>query len=205
MTPFKALYGYDPPQPTFELIAQSKVEFVDQLLKERQIISKQLRENLIKAQARMKQYAYSKISERTFEVGDLVFIKLQPYRQSSVIVRKNLKLSSKFFGPYPIIKKISSVAYELQLPVESRIHPVFHVFQLKKKLGPKDFSIKEQPLSTPEGQLMAEPVAILNWRMVKRNNQVVTQILVQWANLAPEDATWEDYSFITSQFPEFQP
>lgn len=129
----------NPLQPTFELIAQYKVESVDQVLKESQIVSKQLKENLVKAQARMKQYADSKRSEREFEIGDVVFIKLQPYRQTSVGVRKNLKLASKFFGPYPIIRKISAVAYELKLPSESKIHPVFHVSQLKKSLDPMLF------------------------------------------------------------------
>ncbi|XP_075091948.1 uncharacterized protein LOC142172079 [Nicotiana tabacum] len=63
MTPFKALYGYEPPLPTFKLVAQSKVEAVDQLLKDRQIVNKQLKENLVKAQIRMKQYADNKRSE----------------------------------------------------------------------------------------------------------------------------------------------
>nr|XP_016485794.1 PREDICTED: uncharacterized protein LOC107806194 [Nicotiana tabacum] len=54
MTPFKALYGYELPLPTFELVAQSKVEAVDQMLKDRQIVNKQLKENLVKAQIRMK-------------------------------------------------------------------------------------------------------------------------------------------------------
>lgn len=54
-----------------------------------------------------------------YEVGDMVFIKLQPYRQTSVALRKNLKLASKFYIPYRVVKKISPVAYELQLPSES--------------------------------------------------------------------------------------
>nr|XP_016448669.1 PREDICTED: uncharacterized protein LOC107773757 [Nicotiana tabacum] len=35
MSPFKTLYGYDPPQPTFELVAKSKVNSVDELLREK--------------------------------------------------------------------------------------------------------------------------------------------------------------------------
>ncbi|XP_070007416.1 uncharacterized protein [Nicotiana sylvestris] len=103
------------------------------------------------------------------------------------------------------LKKIGPVAYELQLLAESRIHPVFHVSQLKKKLGPKVFPAKDPPLSTPEGQLVAEPVAILDRKMIKRGNHAVTQVLVQWANLSPKEATWEDFSFLTLQFPEFRP
>ncbi|XP_059306205.1 uncharacterized protein LOC132057593 [Lycium ferocissimum] len=188
MTPFQALYGYEPPQPTFELIAQTKVESVNQLLKERKILSKQLKKNLIKAQSRMKHYADSTRSEREIEIGDLIFIKLQPYRQTSVALRKNLKLASKFFGPYPVIKKIS---------------PLIGISPSKQ--APNVFPVKEPPFSTPDGQLIAEPIAILDRRMVKKRNIASTQVLVQRANLAPEDATWEDFTFFTTQFPEFQP
>lgn len=75
-----------------------------------------------------------------------------------------VKLTSKFFGPYPIIK------IDLQLPAESRINSVFHVSQLKKKLGPKVFPAKDQPLSTPDGPLVAESLAILDLRVVKMGN-----------------------------------
>lgn len=40
--------------------------------------------------------------------------------------------------------------------------------------------------------------------MVKKGNKASTQILVQWANMLPEEATWEDYKFIVSQFPDFK-
>lgn len=205
MTPFKALYGYDPPLPTFELICQSKVESVDQMLKNRQLMVKALRENLLKAQSRMKQQADSKRSERSFEVGDMVYLKLQPYRQISVVVRKSLKLAAKFYGPYKVIRKIGAVAYELELPPGSRIHPVFHVSQLKKKVGDRIVPSIDPPYCSDNGQIRVEPVAILEHRMVKKGNRAAAKVLVQWANLSPEEATWEDYNFLKSQFPEFKP
>lgn len=45
---------------------------------------------------RMKFYTYKNISERVLEEGDLVYLKLQSYRQSLVEVRKNFKLSVKY-------------------------------------------------------------------------------------------------------------
>ncbi|KAL8167302.1 hypothetical protein V2J09_008801 [Rumex salicifolius] len=71
----------------------------------------QLRENLCKVQSRMKQFANAHRSEREFQVGDWVNLKLQPYRQSSMAIRRHLKLSSRFYGPYKVEAKVGSVAY----------------------------------------------------------------------------------------------
>ncbi|TYK02417.1 putative mitochondrial protein [Cucumis melo var. makuwa] len=45
------------------------------------------------------------------------------------------QLLPKFYGPYGIIQKIGEVVYRLDLPPEALIHTVFHVSQLKRKLG----------------------------------------------------------------------
>ena len=87
------------------------------------------------ARNRMKQQVDQHHSESTFQVNDMVFLHLQPYKQSSLKLKGHQKLAPKFYGPYKVLQKIGFVAYKLELPPSSRIHPVFHVSCLKKVIG----------------------------------------------------------------------
>lgn len=104
-----------------------------------------------------------------------------------------------------VIKKIGSVAYQLQSPVGSQVHLVFHVSLLKKKLGKKAISCIELPHLREEGQFLVEPITILERRIVKRRNTPVTQVLVRWSNTPNTNSTWEDWGLLKSRFPSFDP
>ncbi|GKC03858.1 ty3-gypsy retrotransposon protein, partial [Tanacetum coccineum] len=90
MSPFQALYGRLPltviPYPP----GTSKVAAVDELLVERDELLRQLKENLLAAKHRMEIKANRKRREVEFKVGDMVLVKLQPYRQ--------LTLAKRFLG-----------------------------------------------------------------------------------------------------------
>ena len=75
----------------------------------------------------MKVQADEHRTEKELQIGDLVYVKLQPYRQNSMEQRTCRKLGAKYFGPFPIIAKVGKLAYKLQLPSTARVHPVFHV------------------------------------------------------------------------------
>lgn len=75
-----------------------------------------IQQHLVRAKNRMKMQADKQRTERSFDVGNWVYVKLQLYVQSSVAARSNQKLSYRFFGPYKITEKIGLVAYKLQLP-----------------------------------------------------------------------------------------
>lgn len=61
------------------------------------------------------------------------------------------------------------------------------------------------PLVDNDGYVKVEPLAVLNRRLVPHDNKPVTQVLIHWTNSLPEDATWEDWVFIQTQFPNFNP
>ena len=105
------------------------------MLKERDLAFNALKENLCAAQNRMKKMADQKRREMKFKVGDEVYLKLRPYWQCSLARKKCEKLAPKYYGPYKIIEEIGEVAYRLMLPPKAIIHNVFHISQLKLKLG----------------------------------------------------------------------
>lgn len=53
---------------------------------------------------------------------------------------------SSFFGPYTIVERVGTVAYRLQLPTSSNIHPVFHVSQLKRAIDRDQALVPHLPL-----------------------------------------------------------
>ena len=109
----------------------------------------------------------------------------------------NEKLNPRFYGPYRISKVIGKVAYHLNLPLESNVHPVFHVSLLKKAIA---LAMKPQPLPpmlTDELELRVEPQVV---KVVKNHPAGTTEVLIQWKDLPDFEATWELVDFMKQQF-----
>ena len=74
-------------------------------------------------------------TKKSFQIGDMVFLQLQPYRQALIVHRGVPKLFAKFYGLFKIKDKVGKVAYQLELPRNAQIHDIFHVSRLKKAYG----------------------------------------------------------------------
>jgi hypothetical protein len=195
-SPFEVLYGFPPRH--FGLVPPDATPITDLngWLEERTVMHSLVQQHLSRAQLRMKRQADKLRSERQFSVGDWVFLKLQPYVQSSLARRANQKLSFRFFGPYKILARVGAVAYKLELPSSSTIHPVFHVSQLKASHGTHPVT-NELPDELVQLQV---PQAILDRRWTSGSSPV-EEVLVQWSRIPPSLATWELLVPLQQRFP----
>ena len=177
MSPFEALYGYQPPSIIPYLSGSTSVAQVDQQLKDRDALLVILKQNLAQAQNRQKVYFDKKHSERSFDVGDMVFLKLQRYKQKSASAKALHKLLAKYCGPFEVLEKIGTVAYKVKLPASATIHNVFHVSLVKKKLGSSAVVHSGlPPLYTDKRSW--EPAKVIETRLIKKGSNAAAQWLI---------------------------
>ncbi|WVZ23582.1 hypothetical protein V8G54_002126 [Vigna mungo] len=187
-SPYEVMFGQPPPPYLPYLPRESK---------KREEALKLVKFHMKRAQDRMKQLAYRR------GVTDPMIL-LHPYRQISVAFRSNAKLAPKFFGPFQIVDQIGVVAYKLRLPQGSKIHDVFHILQLRRKVGhtPSSNSLPAEFEGVMGGK---EPEEILDRTTVKRGNKVVTKVLMKCKHQLLEDTTWEYFFDLKKKYPNFNP
>lgn len=129
------VYGRDPPPLIHGILSALPNSAMDQLLQDCDSMLTILRKHLVRAQQHMKSSADERQCDMSFQVDDLVYLKLRPYHLSSLAHRVNEQLAPNFCGPFPVTEHIGAVAYRLQLPPTSSIHRVFHISQLRPAVG----------------------------------------------------------------------
>ncbi|GJY34958.1 putative reverse transcriptase domain-containing protein [Tanacetum coccineum] len=91
--------------------------------------------------SRQKSYVDRRINPLEFKVGDMVFIKVSPWK-GVICFGKSRKLSPHYIRPFKIFTRVGLVAYTLELPEELQgIHSTFHVSNLKKCLANENLII----------------------------------------------------------------
>lgn len=202
-TPFKILYGRDPPRISRYSAGQTAVSTLDEQLAARNVVLDDLKFNLLLAQQKMKKQEDKKRTDVQIEEGTFVFLKLQPYRQQSLARRPYEKLAPRFYGSFEVLKTIGKVAYHLKLPYSSRIHPVFHVSQLKIAKGNHTAPAALPPQLASNLDLEVEPEDVLGVRSRDHPKRTIREVLIKWKGLPTTEATWEDLDLIDGTFPSF--
>ncbi|WVZ04846.1 hypothetical protein V8G54_018192 [Vigna mungo] len=203
MSPYQAVYGKPPPSLIQYEYNEEYPPALQNSLQSRDALLNKLKIKLHQAQNYMKNQADKKRRDVPLEVGDLALVKLQPYRQHSVVLRKHQKLSLRYFGPFEVIPKIGQVAFKLLLPESAKIHPVFHISLLKKFHGNQKQQYLPLPLTTSEFGPLIQPISILDSRTTVRNGKQVEQRLVQWDSLSEAENSWEDLVELQQSYPNF--
>ncbi|GJY40056.1 putative reverse transcriptase domain-containing protein, partial [Tanacetum coccineum] len=141
----------------------------------------QIKNHLLTDRSRQKSYADRRLKPLEFEVGDMVFLKVSPWK-GVVHFGKREKLSPCYIGPFNIVARVGSVAYTLELPEELKgIHSTFHVSNLKKCLAEGDVVVPMEEIQLDDKlHMIEEPVEIVD-KVVKRLKQSRMPIVkVRW-------------------------
>jgi len=198
-TPFRIVYGRDPPSIRSYEPGDTRVAAVARTMEERQEFLADVRHRLEQAQAVQKKYYDQGHRDVKYQVGEWVLLRLRHRTPASLPTDGAGKLKPRFYGPYRVLELINEVAVRLDLPARARIHDVFHVGVLKKYHG-------APPAATPplpplhHGAVTLEPAKAVKTRLARGTRQV----LIQWKDQSPASATWEDVDTFSAKFPTFQ-
>ncbi|GJT17132.1 putative reverse transcriptase domain-containing protein [Tanacetum coccineum] len=123
----------------------------------------QIKNHLLTTRSRQKSYANKRSKPLEFEVGDMVLLKVSPWK-SVIHFGKREKLSPRYIGPFKILARVGLVAYTLELPEELKgIHNTFHVSNLKKCLADENLIIPLDEIQLDDKlHFIKEPVEIID-------------------------------------------
>ena len=147
--------------------------------------------SILAAQERQRRYADRHRRDVSFSVGDRVLLSTEHLKV--VGDRRSPKLHSKYIGPFRITRIVGSNAYELDLPLSMKIHPVLNVSRLKSY---RDGSIthphRAQPHHRPPPECDEDGAEVFEVERVleKRGSNSRLEYLVEWKGYPRWEATW---------------
>ena len=199
-TPFYLCYGRHPVSPV-NLLSQveSKNEAADSFLRQLEEDVAQAIRNLKRAQVKQKGYADQRRRELEFQVGDQVLLSTKNL-PVQVAAGGSRKLGPLYCGPFTVLEKYTA-AYKLKLPPHMKVHPIFHVSQLKlyRKPTNEDRTYqKPDPILTAAGEEEFEVEEIINHRKRRRGRQVINEYLILWKGYPAHEMTWEPESNVAN-------
>jgi hypothetical protein len=127
MAPFEVLYERRCHTPLNWIEPREKMIFCPDLITEAEATVSCIQNNLKAEKSHQQSYANKRHRPLEFEVGDYVYLRVLPMKDVKRFVVKG-KLTPHYIGPFLILEKCGTVAYELELPpLLVRVHDIFHV------------------------------------------------------------------------------
>jgi len=161
------------------------------------------RQHLLVAQQRQAKYADRKRRPLLFKVGDRVLLSTQHFVLKGV--GRAYKLAPRYIGPLVVKRVVNDNAYELDLPPQMQIHPVFNVSRLKEyKEDARRPAEHQRPLpSIVDGveEFEVEQILAVHGSSSRR------RWLVKWLGFPEWESTWEpraNLSNATEKLREFE-
>ena len=193
-SPFQLIMGYEP-----KAIPMINTESNVPLASERLDKLQASRDEALAAHEVARTHMADRIKRtfKPFEEGEEVWLETTNIK----IMPDHPKFKEKRTGPFTICRKLSDWAYELEIPEEWRIHPVFHAslltrFKATAVHGP---AFAYPPPEEVQGVQEYEVHSIIGHRAYKpkgrkpkgRTRANGREFLVHWKGYSREDATWE--------------
>lgn len=209
LSPNEVIYGFK--------VSEGNVvdqPFCDVLL-EREVNRKEAQNALAAAAVQMKRQYDAKHQPLRLQSGDQAYVRLHKGFQVAGVHRK---LGQQYAGPFLVKRPVGNNAYELDLPVEWKIHPVISINYLEKYYPDDPYGRKEpeQPGAVEderntetEAYYKVEKLLDRRTRMVGRSRKPVIQYLVKWLGWPAEYNQWISSDGIdpelTAQFDQSLP
>ncbi|XP_072064264.1 uncharacterized protein [Arachis hypogaea] len=203
MAPYEALYDRKCQSPLCWYEGKESSMMRPELVQETTKQIKRICERILTAQSRQKSYADRRRKPLEFTEGDHVFLKVTPTTGVGRSL-KTKKLSPRFIGPFQILKRVGSVAYQIALlPYLSNLHDVFHIFQLRK-YNPDESHVLEPKTVQLRDDLTFRvlPVQIVDRSIKQLRGKEVSLVKVAWGRDGMEEHTWELESTMKTDYPQ---
>ena len=116
---------------------------------------------------------------------------------------KRGKLSPRFIGPFKILERVGTIAYQLALPPSmSGVHEVFHVSMLRRFTPDPAHVVDWGEIKVDtDGSFEERPVCIMDcWDQVLRR-KTVRLVRVLWQHRGVKESTWEHEDTVRATYP----
>ncbi|KAD6118870.1 hypothetical protein E3N88_10141 [Mikania micrantha] len=202
MASFEALYGRKCRSPIcWTEVGDSQITGPE-IIQETTDKIRHIRDNLLAARSRQKSYADKRRKPLEFEVGDMVLLKVSPWK-GVVRFGKKGKLAPRYVGPFKILERIGKVAYKLELPDElSNVHPTFHVSNLRKCLVDQDLQVPLDDIRIDNTMHFVEkPMEIMDREVKQLKRSRIPIVKVRWESKRGPEFTWEREDQMKLKYP----